>query len=422
MRASILPFKARGEVRAPQSKSWLHRALILAAQSPEGTSIPMDPPCGDVRRTLTGLTALGAEVTESPDGIRIRKHRLGSIPGAKVDCGESASTARFLLPLAASLRGAGFTGSGRLPQRPLSHLCGAIRDHGARVSGDRLPLTVDGGMAGGGFDLPGDVSSQYISGLILSAPSREEDTLIRLTGPLESAPYVDLTARMMGECGIPVSRSGDTVLVPGGRVPHPPDPWVPEGDWSAAACLLIFGALSGPVRVTGLDGASAQGDRRILDLLERAGAFVRRYPDGALVRRGDLKPLNASVRDIPDSFTALAALCAFIPGESRLEGAGRLRLKESDRLAASAAMVVSLGAFARVEGDALVIRGREKLPGGTVDGMGDHRIVMAAAAAASACAGECVITGWEAVSKSYPGFYGDLCALGGNENVIRVRP
>ena len=422
MIASVVPFSARGEVRAPVSKSWLQRMLILAAQCPEPVLIPLDAPCDDVLAVCGCLRALGAKMDFVSGAVRVCRDSLGVPRAPELSCGESGAAARFMLPLAASLNGARLTGSGRLPDRPLSELCAALEANGAVLSGTRLPLTVTGGMRGGIFTLPGGVTSQYVSGLLLSAPSRREDTRIRLTSPLKSAPYADLTINCMAAFGLTAERRGDTFLAPGGQTPRVPEDRVPEGDWSGAAFLFCLGALCGPVRVTGLDPRSKQGDKRILDILEAAGAEVVRYGDGAAVSRGRLRPVRVSVMDIPDALPVLAALCAHIPGESRLTDAGRLRAKESDRLAAGAAMVRGLGADAYVGGDDLIIRGCADLPGGSVDGAGDHRIVMAALVAASACKGESVITGWEAVSKSYPGFLDDIISLGGNSDVIRLRP
>ena len=419
MRAVIRPFRAAGTVEVPSSKSELHRLLIAAALADRPSDIPCRDASDDVRATAACLRALGASVMFGPRGIRATPV-ASPVPDAVLDCGESGSTLRFLLPVAAALGGARLTGRGRLPERPLGDLLMAMAAHGARFSADRLPLDVAGPVSGGVFTLPGQVSSQYVTGLMLAAPLMGE-TGIRWTGRLQSADYVRMTAEVLARFGVRTeidwSENGG-VRIPGGQRYASPGEVPAGGDWSAAAFPLCLGALAGPVAVAGLRDDTSQGDRRIMALLRQAGA------DGASAssaRRGALRAIRADVSDIPDMVPALAALAMHAEGTSVFLNAGRLRLKESDRLATTCAMVRALGGEAAVEGDALAVTGRTGCPGGTVDGAGDHRIVMAAAVGASACTGPSVILGAEAVSKSWPGFFDALRTIGGDVSVLDDR-
>ena len=423
MIAHVGPFRPRGRLTAPVSKSAAHRLLILAALCGRECAVLFDGTNADIDATLCCLKALGADFDLTGRGVFFRPRRpAAGLP--LLDCGESGSTLRFLLPAAAALGGARFTGRGRLPERPLDSLLEAMEAHGARFSGRRLPLTVHGPVTGGEFALPGDVSSQYLTGLMLAAPLSGEDTVIRLTSPLQSAAYVDMTLDALRVFGVRSEREPGVFRIPGGqRLCPPPEPISVEGDWSGAAFPLCLGALGGDVTVDGLSPHSLQGDRRIADLLEEMGANVSR--DGSAVRvrapEGGLRALDADVSAIPDLVPVLAAVLMHAQGVSRLSNAGRLRLKESDRLETVRAMVCALGGRAGVREDCLIIEGLPLCAGGTVNGAGDHRVVMAAAVAAAACRGPSGLTDYEAVEKSYPAFPSHYQTLGGIWNVIHVR-
>ena len=219
MRAAVKPFRARGVIAAPAGKSIVHRALVLAAQGTGKTFIPLDGLNEDIRATCRCLKALGAGIDERPGGLTVCRGDLGVPEAPRLDCGESGTTLRFMLPMAASLKGARFSGSGRLPSRPMEDLCAAVAAHGAKCTGERVPFAVTGGMRGGVFSLPGNITSQYVSGLLLSAPLRREDTIVRLTTALESVPYVEMTVRCLRNFGVTVERTCGAFLVPGGQRP-----------------------------------------------------------------------------------------------------------------------------------------------------------------------------------------------------------
>ena len=398
----------QGSLAAPPSKSAAHRLLICAALGDRESFVGPLILSKDMEATLRCLRALGAEITPEGEGVRVVPV---DTPAARplLDCGESGSTLRFLLPVAAALGAeATFTGGGRLPDRPVKDLLEVLADHGVSASSHRLPLTLSGTLTGGEFRIGGGVSSQYITGLLLALPLTAPGRVI-LTSPLQSAGYVEMTRRAMALCGV---ETEDMQVTAPGRY-RPPAALRVEGDWSNAAFFLAAGALGGPVKVSGLDPASPQGDRRILSLLERFGASVTVAPGAVTVAKGKLKGIEADMGDIPDLLPPLAILGAAAEGVTRLYNAGRCRLKECDRLSAVAALLADLGGRVEEGPEELVIHGGAPLAGGTVRGCNDHRIVMAAALAASLCREPVRVTDAEAVAKSYPGFFEDLAALGG---------
>lgn len=418
MNARLTPFNAEGSVKAPPSKSMAHRLLICAALCAERTRVLIAGSNEDIDATVSCLERLGACIAREDDALEVRSP-VENAQHAALNCGESGSTLRFLLPVAAALGGASFSGRGRLPDRPLAPLMDQMRAHGASFSAQRLPFSVSALTRGGCFTLPCDVSSQFVSGLLLAAPLLKEDVSVMISGPLQSEAYVRMTMAAMARFSVRVARTDGGFFVPGGQMYCSPRVCAVQGDWSGAAFPLALGALGGDVRVTGLEEESAQGDREILPLLEKMGARVS-FEDGAARVRHE-RPLSAiqtDVSGIPDLVPVLAALLMHARGVSRLGNAARLRLKESDRLSTTRNMVLSLGGKARIEDDSLIIEGVERAAGGEVCGANDHRIVMAAAVAASACAGPSRVTCAESARKSYPGFFQDYYALGGNAHVV----
>ena len=402
MNITVYPYPIGGRVTAPPSKSHVHRLLIAAALCQEQeTAIHCVGENEDIAATVRCLSALNTDIRKEDQGFRVYRdsslHRFAA--NGSLDCGESGSTLRFLLPLCAAKphdmeAPIVLTGAGRLPSRPNGPLLDALRSHGAQIHGDFLPLTVDGGLFAGDYELPGNVSSQYFSGLLFALPLLEGDSALRHTSPLESRPYVDLTLSVLRQFGVTIMEMENGWRIPGGQRYASPGAAEAEGDWSAAAFWLGANALGNAVTVEGLNDRSCQGDQAIEALLSRIGGEI-------------------DVTDTPDLMPILSAVAAAIPGKiTRITGAARLRLKESDRLAAMAKTIQALGGQADELPGGLVIRGT-KLKGGTVDGMNDHRVVMSAAIAATACQGPVTIRGAEAVNKSYPGFWKDFQALGG---------
>lgn len=398
----ITPSRLSGNVRVPPSKSDIHRKCIAAAFS-GGARINAGALCDDTRATLGCLSAMGFE-TGFENGVITVGARDTGIETAVLDCGESGSTARFIIPAAAYfLKSAVITGSGRLPQRPFGELCGALRARGTDISADRLPMTVSGGLHPGEYRLRGDVSSQFLTGLLLALPALGGPSVITLTTALESAPYVEMTLSVLERFGVGVVRDGDSFLVPPASY-RPAGELTAEGDWSAAAFWFLARSLGCDVTVSGLDAGSSQGDRRVVGLLEAI--------------RANTSELYADMTDIPDLLPVLSVAAAAAGGRTVFGGAGRLRLKESDRLACMRSNINALGGRARETADGLVIDGTGGLDGGTADGYGDHRIVMAFAIASAAARGDIVIKGAQAAGKSYEGFFEDFAALGGKMGVL----
>lgn len=432
MNVRILPSVLSGRVDAIASKSDVHRLLFCAAQADAPVTIRMNAPAllpDDLLATVEVLRQLGAFVVVSDGTITVTPGT--EVPAAPAfDCRESGSTLRFLLPLAAAkCTNPSFTGQGRLPDRPVGELLEALAANGIRASGDRLPFSFEGNLHSGIFELPGDVSSQYITGLLLALPGLPGDSEIRLTTPLQSAGYVDITLHALRRFGVRVDATSRGYHIPGGQTFRSPGTLIADGDWSNAAGFFVAGAIGKqPLTVCGLSPDSPQGDRQIVPLLKNTfGASVteNREENGTgsytIAPAGPLKSGNVDVTDIPDLFPVLAAAACFAQGRTTFTGGERLRLKESDRIATVRTMIEALGGTAEETPDGLIVCGVDEtggLTGGTVDACNDHRIVMAASLAATACRGPVTVLGAEAVNKSYPSFFRDLTLLGGNANAI----
>lgn len=410
MDKKIIPSPLSGEINIPPSKSAAHRALICAALS-EGTS-RVEPYCTskDIKATAACLRTLGMKLEEDEKGYTAGRGE--TVKGGTLDFGESGSTARFLLPVAAAL-GADITavGQGRLPERPMKVLTDLLRQHGVEVSSDSLPITLKGKMTAGEFALPGNISSQYISGLMLAAPLLDGDTEIIPTTALESVGYIDMTVDAMKGQGAEVEETDRGWKISADQGYKPRDIKI-EGDWSQVAFFMSAAAIGGDIKVHGLDFASKQGDMAALDVFAAFGADIS-IEEGVLhIRKGDLRGIEVNAADIPDMVPAIAATAAFARGKTVIHSAERLRIKESDRIKTTLAALTALGIKTEERPDGMVIYGgRPK--GGIIDGANDHRIVMAFSVAAAFAEGESVITGAEAVNKSYPEFFEDFKKLGG---------
>ena len=417
MNVSIRPAPLSGSIAAIPSKSDAHRLLILAALSAGETKIMLSQRSEDIDATIRCLRALGAAIDCTRYDATVRG--IGSpAEDPLLDCKESGSTFRFLLPVAAALcERARFTGGGRLPDRPIGELMRAMQANGVTFSADRLPFSTEGKMRGGEFSLPGNVSSQYLTGLLLALPLLPEPGRITLTTRLESAAYADVTLYALRRFGVEIEAADGVYRLAAKRRPVSPRELRVEGDWSNAAFFLAAGAFGAPVCVRGLDHASPQGDKAILRALAAFGAKVTASADAVWVSPAPLCGCTIDMGETPDLLPVLAVLGAFARGETRLVNAARLRLKESDRLASVCAMLRALGGGAEERMDALVVRGG-RLTGGAAESCGDHRIAMAAAVASVGCKETVTIAGADAVKKSYPAFWSDFNRLGGHANVV----
>ena len=405
MDITITPRPLKGSITPPPSKSQSHRVLIAAALA-EGVSMLRNVALSqDIEATIRCLEALGASFrwegeTLAVTGLAGQAAPQGELP--LLDCGESGSTLRFLIPIALALRGGGrFTGRGRLMERPQGPYFDLFREKGISFEQKDGVLTVSGRLEPGTFSLPGNVSSQFITGLLYALPLLSGESEILLTTPLESRGYVDMTLDALERFGVRVEREDcGRFSIPGGQTFQARDLAV-EADWSNAAFWYAAIGLGSQLELDGLNAFSSQGDMRIVPY------YLKMRGKG---------PVELDVSQCPDLVPALAAQAA-LRGEgltTRLVNAARLRMKESDRLATVTEVLNALGADVEEHDDHLVIRGKDALPGGvTVSGHNDHRIAMMAAVAATGCGAPVTITGAECVRKSYPNFWDDYEALGG---------
>ena len=414
MNQTVLPGPRTGSVRIPASKSQAHRLLICAALGAQPVALRCDGVSADIAATARCLRALGADITDDGAGTFRIVPIAGEMPAhADLFCGESGSTLRFLLPVVGAL-GADvtFRMEGRLPERPLSPLDAVLTAHGMTIRRDGALLHVSRQLRPGTYALPGDVSSQYISGLLMALPRLPGESTLAVTGRLESAGYIAMTEDALRLSGIRLQKQERTYTIPGGQTARLPAQGHVEGDWSNAAFFLCMGALSpAGVTVTGLASDSPQGDRAVLDVLRRFGADVRETQDTVTVRRGALHGVTIDAAPIPDLIPVLSVVAALADGQTQIVNAARLRLKESDRLESTAAMLRALGAQVEVHGSGLTVTGRPTLTGGTVDPQHDHRIAMAAATAACGCTAPVTVHDRACTDKSYPRFWTDLSAL-----------
>ena len=411
----------KGQVRIISSKSDAHRSLIAAALAEEESVLFVDGWSDDLEATIRCLEALGAEIYKEPSGIEVVPIRRNTEKAAVLDCGESGSTLRFLLPVAAALdRHTTFTGQGRLPERPLGILLEEMAQHGCSVNGDKLPVEIDGQLKSGVYTLPGNVSSQFITGLLFALPLLEGDSEIRLTTDIESKGYIDMTLKTLKTFGIEVRNREHGWYIPGGQAYNGPRMRFTEGDWSNAAFWLTAGAIKGSVGCQGLDMESAQGDRAIVSLLEEFGAETKMILNQITVTNKEMEGIRIDASQIPDLVPILCIAGAAAKGKTEIVNAGRLRLKESDRLAVMAECLRKIGVEVEEKEDGLVITGGCNPPAEeiVIDSHGDHRIVMAMAIAAVSLGVDITIINADAVNKSYPSFFIELKKLGGVVDVL----
>ncbi len=405
-----------GAVTIPASKSQAHRLLLCAALSDTPTTLFCDGLSRDIQATMDCLCAMGADITTKDRCIHISSRQPVGETLCQLPCGESGSTLRFLLPVAAALGiSVRFLMEGRLPQRPFAPLDAQLTAHGISLHRNGAALTCEGQLQpGNDYLLPGNVSSQYISGLLFALPLLDGDSTLTITGTLESAAYVAMTEDALRTAGIRFTKVGQTYHIPGAQTYHTPAQLQVEGDWSNAAFFLCAGALGGQgVSVSGLNLCSSQGDRAILDILQRFGAAVTCAGDTVTVCPGALRGITIDAAPIPDLIPTVSVVAALAQGDTYIKNATRLRLKESDRLYTTAQLLRTLGGSVEELADGLIIHGQPALIGGIVDACDDHRIAMAAAVAACGCRESVTVSGSHCVEKSYPRFWDDYSPLKG---------
>ena len=415
MNVKYEPFTPSGTVTAPPSKSDVHRAIICAALSGGICTISPVALSEDIKATIGCVEALGAKTQLQGDVLTVNGEEVFRQKQAVLNCGESGSTLRFMIPVAAAGGvEAVFNGRGRLPERPIGIYTDALPQKGVQCQTQGgLPLQISGKLKSGVFRLPGDVSSQFISGLLFALPLLRGDSDIVLTSPIQSVGYINMTIRTMEKFGIEVDATATGWHVR--RQQHYiPSDYRPDGDWSQAAFYMVAGAVNGSITVEGVNTDSAQGDRHIAAILREFGAEVIQDADRVTVRQSALRAVTIDAKHIPDLVPVLAVCAAFAQGTTNIINAQRLRLKESDRLKTTAALINALGGRVRELPDGLEIYGTGRLTGGTVQGCNDHRIVMSAAVCAAGCDSPIICSDALSINKSYPAFFDDYNSVGGN--------
>ncbi len=389
----------KGTVIAPPSKSAAHRALICSFLAGGGTVSPIIN-SKDMEATVGVIDAL----------------KRGE---STLDCIESGSTLRFMIPVAAAFgKEVTFIGQGRLPQRPIGEYLELLPKHNVNVKSDGgLPLTISGQLKNGSYEISGDVSSQYVTGLLLALADLEGDSAVILTTPLQSKPYVDMTVKVMKDYGVEIKETDFGYLIHGGQEFKRLD-YTVEGDWSQAAFFLVAGALGGDVTVLGLDMNTTQGDKGILDVLKSFGAEIEIKENSVRCVKSRLKGCVVDATDIPDLVPIVAALGAFSGGKTIIKGAQRLRYKESDRIKSVVDNLKLIGTDVTETEDGMIINGSARLHSARLKGYNDHRIVMAFSVAALFLDGETVIDDAESINKSYPAFFKDYNKIGGKAYVL----
>lgn len=444
MDLQIIPKKLSGAVTPPPSKSQAHRLLIAAALANGTSTVRNVAMSQDVEATLRCLTALGGRWRETAPGVLeitgTGGHRAAGQDLPQLDCGESGSTLRFFIPIALAAAGGGvFTGRGRLMERPQGPYFDLFREKGIFFEQKDGVLTVRGRLEPGEYRLAGNVSSQFFTGLLFALPLLDGDSTLVPTTPLESVGYINMTREATELAGVHSQwREGNVLFIPGNQRCRSFDATV-EADWSQAAFWYAAQGLGNPLTIEGLNPRSLQGDRVIAHHAEMLrgeplhGGVTVPILGGASAAstqpsfQPPLRPgwstrcvgsISLPLTHCPDLAPPLAAWGALLNGTLYLKDAGRLRIKESDRLATITAALRALGADVTEEPERLIINGKPSLPGGTVDCAGDHRIAMMAAIAATGCTGPVTLLGAECVKKSYPDFWEVYASLGGEIHVL----
>ena len=413
-----------GAVTPPPSKSQAHRLLICAALGSARSKVACDSLNDDLRATMDSLNALGASIVYADGTFDVTP--VSCRKGGTLPCGESGSTLRFLLPIAAALGAdATLTGKGKLPQRPMQPLCEALTAHGVEIiehcNDAHLPLTCKGRLTGGNYSLPGDISSQYFTGLLFALPLLSSPSNLNIIGELTSASYVGMTLDALRLSGIVVEPRPDGFYIPAAQKYNVPANLKVEGDWSAAAFWLVAGVIGhNPITVCGMNVDSLQGDRRIVEHLRRMGGDIRFEGDRIVAYPSQLHGAELDCVDTPDLVPVLSVAAAAASGTTLFTHVGRLRYKESDRLAAMQTLLHSFGIRSEIGEDTYTVTGGEPVVSQAVESFGDHRIAMSAAVLSTIARGETTIKGAECVAKSYPLFFEDFATLGGRVDNIKL--
>ncbi|MBE6680117.1 MAG: 3-phosphoshikimate 1-carboxyvinyltransferase [Ruminococcaceae bacterium] len=419
----ITPTKLSGEIRAISSKSDVHRLLIASALAKGETKITFTTLSDDIKATMDVLCTMGAKIELSGNDGAYTATVCGieEMPrGVTLDANECGTTARLILPIAAALCDSfTLTGKNGLKKRPFAGLCGCMEQNGTACSDTFLPITTSGKLKSGTYKIRGDISSQYISALLFALPLLDGDSEIVINNQISSIGYIAMTFRTLTLFGIIFERTNNGFLIKGNQQYRSCGAYTAEGDWSNAAFWLCGGAMGGDITVTGLDITSFQPDCMLLNILNRVCARIANEENGGInTKKSILRNAALDGDSHPDLIPIVATMLSLSIGDSRIYNAKRLRIKESDRIATTTAMLKALGADIKATDDGFLIWGVDRFIGGEVDAANDHRIAMCAAIASQCAVGDVIIRGAECVNKSYPTFFEDFKKLGGKFDVI----
>ena len=416
---TILPQRLKGQVIIPPSKSLAHRSIISAALCRGESIIHNIEISKDIEATMNIMEDLGGKIKKEKDSLKINGENIFKYSKAELNfqCNESGSTLRFLIPIALVKEGSYiFHGKGNLGERPLTPYYDIFKEHNINYIVDKegLPLRIKGSLKSAIYKVPGNISSQFISGLLFALPMLKGDSEIRITTPLESRGYVDLTIDVLRNFGITIKNCGYEKFLIGGNQSYTPGDFTVEGDYSQGAFYLVAGAIGNEVVCKGLKKESLQGDKAILDILKEMGVTVELEKDYIKALPSEIKGIDIDGSQCPDLVPVLAVLSSLAKGTTRIKNVGRLRIKECDRLFATARELNKIGGRIKELEDSLIIEGIDEFRGGTVNSHNDHRIAMALAIAATRAKEPVIIEEPLAVEKSYPKFFEDYISLGGN--------
>lgn len=421
----IIPSELNGKINIPPSKSLAHRAIISAGLSDGVSNIENIIFSEDIKATIRGMKSLGIKIHDISNYSEVNVgRRTLKVEGKKeltllnntIDCAESGSTLRFLIPIALRAeKEVTFTGRGKLVSRPLDVYYNIFKNQGInyKTSNDELPLTVGGKINSGKFHVKGNISSQFITGLMFTLPFLDGDSKIVITTELESKGYVDLTIDTLKKFGIEIeNKNYKEFFIKGNQTSISRDYRV-QGDFSQGAFFIVAGILGSKVKILDLDVDSLQGDKAIIDIVKKMGANIIIGRDYVEAKKSKTHGITIDASECPDLVPILAVLGAVSYGTTKIINAQRLRIKECDRLKAMATELSKIGANIKELEDGLIIEGKEQLKGGVVDSWNDHRIAMAMAIASIRCTEPVIIKNSTAVNKSYPDFWRDFEKVGG---------
>lgn len=419
----IKPRNLTGAVTIPPSKSLSHRAIICSALANGKSTVENLIFSKDIIATSEAMRSLGIEMELKDSSIVIKGTDDLKLVNNEIDCNESGSTLRFIIPIALlTSEEVTFKGRGRLTTRPLDSYYNIFDKEGIVYDNKSgLPLKVKGSLKPSVYEIEGNISSQFITGLMFTLPLLNGDSTIKIIGELESKGYIDLTIDVLKQYGIEIENNNYQEFVIKGNQKYTPQDYRVEGDYSQVAFFIVAGLLGGEVTCLDMKKDSLQGDKVIIDIARSMGANIEVLDDKIIVHPSRTYGAVVDAAQCPDLVPAIAALAAVSEGETRIINAERVRIKESDRLKAMCTELNKIGADVAETKDGLIIKGKFMLEGGVVDGWNDHRIVMALAVVASKCMGDLTIEGSEAITKSYPTFFKDFKKLGGEVDELNVR-